>query len=84
MEAKTMTLVERLRMLSKMIALGDRIQWGSDSEIMEEAASLLEEAEKALEPFANAVIGEFINDDEIADDDFRLARSVRDKLKGGE
>lgn len=91
MEPKTMTLAERLRMLAKMIALGDRIQWGSDSEAMLEAASALEAAAEALEPFselhAERVTDEFASDETtilalIAFADIRRARSVLAKLKG--
>lgn len=35
-------LVRRLRIKADMISLGERISWGSDSEIMHEAASALE------------------------------------------
>lgn len=46
MKAPPMTtridLVSRLRIKADMISLGERISWGSDSEIMHEAASALE------------------------------------------
>jgi len=43
MESKTLRdLVKRLRIKADVIEMGERIQWGSDSAIMREAADVLE------------------------------------------
>ena len=44
-----------LRLLNKadMIEMGEKIQWGSDSEIMREAAARIAELTAALRPFAD-------------------------------
>lgn len=86
-EAKTMTLVERLK------AIDEEAMYhapASTHATIAEAISLLEAAERALEPFAK--LGQEIDEAESmgvtahgynpTQDDLRLARSVRDKIKG--
>jgi hypothetical protein len=46
-------LTLRLRNKADMIEMGEKIQWGSDSEIMREAAARIAELEAALKPFAD-------------------------------
>lgn len=43
------TLSERLRTISAMIHLGEKISWGSETELMDEAADTLDAIEAALE-----------------------------------
>ena len=87
MEAKTMTLKERLKWNAELTIRRD-LSLGMNALLLE-AATALEEAERALEPFAKA--GGLVGPNEpdgvgviCYAGDLRLARSVRDKLKGGE
>ena len=91
MEAKTMTLVERLADFHLTTDLAK-----ADLALISDAISLLEAAEKALKPFANQNMeaiehypaecgvsvqcGAYAGGVQLAD--LRLARSVRDKIKG--
>lgn len=47
------TLSERLRTISAMIHLGEKISWGSETALMDEAADALDAMEAALEFYAD-------------------------------
>ena len=46
-------IVDRLNITADMIGLGDKIRYGSDSQIMREAADEIEKLRAALKPFAD-------------------------------
>jgi hypothetical protein len=48
MESKHTALTKHLRIKSDMINMGERIQWGSETAIMDEAATTIEHLEAAL------------------------------------
>jgi len=45
-------LIERLRTLSAMINMGEKIAWGEDTALMDEAADRIATLEAALAPFS--------------------------------
>jgi hypothetical protein len=42
------SLPEKLRLTADMISMGEKIAWGSDTELMYEAAERIEELEREL------------------------------------
>lgn len=48
MESKHTALAKNLRIKSDMINMGERIQWGSETALMDEAATTIEHLEAAL------------------------------------
>lgn len=78
-------IVERAKRVSNMIALGDRIPWGSDSKLIDELAATIVALAEALEPFAKHSF--IFNRDGISMDGLnvehlRRARSALARLKG--
>jgi len=78
-------IVERARIKSGMLKMGERIAFGSDSELLDEMAaeierlrSLLKEAGEALEPIAQR----WIDPLSIAREHWRAASTVLSKIKG--
>ena len=55
---KQRPLAERLRTVADMIQLGERIPYGSDSELLREAAAELEAAKLALDSLQRAIEAE--------------------------
>ncbi|WP_157970132.1 hypothetical protein [Pelagibacterium sediminicola] len=85
-------LVQRLRHVSNMINMGEKIRWGEDTALMDQAADLIErmnktidDMERALQPFSSAVFNDngdvTINYSVFDDDDLFRAYSVLRKLR---
>lgn len=50
-------IAERLRIKADMILMCEKIKFGSDAAVMQDAAVEIERLREALEPFANALKG---------------------------
>lgn len=85
-------LVQRLRHVSNMINMGEKIRWGEDTALMDQAADLIEQQgkvlddmERALQPFSSAVFNDngdvTFNYTAFNDDDLFRAYSVLKKLR---
>lgn len=61
-------LPKRLRIMAGMLAMGERISFGSDSALMEDAAAEIERLEKELETTEDALMAESDNNAVLAND----------------
>ena len=70
-------LPKRLRIKASMIALGERIAWGSDTALMEEAADVIEALSASIENHQLHMLG-------MARDRDQLRALLAQRERGGE